>query len=230
MARELDRGGQVYVVHNASRRGETDRRADPAPRRRARASAPRTADAPARSWDNHMRPSWRELDVLCSTMIVESGLDVPNANTMIVHDAHQRGSRTLPVARPGRRSPSPRPLLPDRARRHRPHRRARLMTLAHHTELGAGYRIALKDLELRGAGNILGAAVGLRHVGRRGHVTALLEETVRALKGETDAAQGAPPEGAARALRVPAGHVRGRRRGQLDPVPAAGAQPVARRD
>ena len=129
-------------------------------------------------------------------MIVESGLDVPNANTMIVHDAHQFGLAQLYQLR-GRVGRSHRRahcylIVPDQIDRAA---EARLMTLAHHTELGAGYRIALKDLELRGAGNILGAeqsgfaiTVGVDMYLR------LLGETVRALKGEQGAAHGAPPE------------------------------------
>src|SRR3989475_4109925 len=98
-----------------------------------------------------------EVDILVSTMIVESGLDVPNANTMLVNRADQFGLAQL---------------YQLRGRVGRSHRRAycyllapdlvdgeaeeRLRVLEHHTELGAGYRIALRDLELRGAGNLLG--------------------------------------------------------------------------
>src|SRR5512141_2205778 len=98
-----------------------------------------------------------EIDVLVSTMIVESGLDVANANTMFVNRADHFGLAQL---------------YQLRGRVGRSHRRAycylivpdsvdadaerRLQVLEHHTELGAGYRIALKDLELRGAGNLLG--------------------------------------------------------------------------
>src|SRR5438045_9410787 len=99
-----------------------------------------------------------EVDILVSTMIVESGLDVPNANTMIVNRADQFGLAQL---------------YQLRGRVGRSHRRAycyllvpdvvdadaeeRLRVLEHHTDLGSGYRIALRDLELRGAGNLLGA-------------------------------------------------------------------------
>ncbi len=153
-----------------------------------------------------MRP--RELDevmrrfvaggvqVLCSTMIVESGLDVANANTMIVHDAQQFGLAQLYQLR-GRVGRSHRRaycylLVPDAID---PAAEARLATLVHHTELGAGYRIALKDLELRGAGNLLGAeqtgfaqAVGVDLYLR------LLEDTVRALRGEAAGVRWPPPE------------------------------------
>lgn len=196
MARELDRGGQVYVVHN---RIETL----PAIAERIRRLAPRATVGIAHG---QMRP--RDLDevmrrfvagslqVLCSTMIVESGLDVPNANTMIVHNAHQFGLAQLYQLR-GRVGRSHRRaycylIVPDGIDEQA---EARLGTLVHHTELGAGYRIALKDLELRGAGNLLGveqtgfaAAVGVDVYMR------LLEETVRSLKGEASGALWPPPE------------------------------------
>jgi transcription-repair coupling factor (superfamily II helicase) len=129
-------------------------------------------------------------------MIVESGLDVPNANTMIVHHAEAFGLAQLYQLR-GRVGRSHRRahcylIVPDAIDKQA---EARLMTLAHHTELGAGYRIALKDLELRGAGNILGVeqsgfamTVGVDMYLR------LLEETVRSLKGEAQGTSWPPPE------------------------------------
>ncbi len=98
-----------------------------------------------------------DVDLLVSTMIVESGLDVPNANTMFVNRADQFGLAQLYQLR-GRVGRSHRRaycylLVPDvmdlEAER-------RLRVLEHHTELGAGYRIALRDMEMRGAGNLLG--------------------------------------------------------------------------
>ena len=123
-----------------------------------------------------------EVDILVSTMIVESGLDVPNANTMVVHDAHRFGLAQLyqlrgRVGRSHRRAY--RLLVPDAIDADA---EERLRVLEHHTDLGAGYRIALKDLEIRGAGNLLGAE-------QSGHAHAVgfdlymrwLEETVRNL-------------------------------------------------
>jgi transcription-repair coupling factor (superfamily II helicase) len=125
-----------------------------------------------------------EVDILVSTMIVESGLDVPNANTMVVHDAHRFGLAQLYQLR-GRVGRSHRRaycylLTPDLID---PEAEDRLKVLEHHTELGAGYRIALKDLEIRGAGNLLGSE-------QSGHAHAVgfdlylrwLEETVKALR------------------------------------------------
>ncbi len=196
LARELDRGGQVYVVHNRIETLATI--AD-----RVRRLAPRAVVAEAHG---QMRPHdldetmrrfvTGEVQVLCSTMIVESGLDVPNANTMLVHHAQQFGLAQLYQLR-GRVGRSHRRaycylLVPDDVDSAG---EARLQTLAHHTELGAGYRIAIKDLELRGAGNLLGAeqtgfalSVGVDMYLR------LLEETVRALRGEHAGARWPPPE------------------------------------
>ena len=196
MARELDRGGQVYFVHNRIETIETVAE-------RLRRVVPRAVVAVAhgemrpRALDEVMRRFVAgEVGVLCSTMIVESGLDVPNANTMIVHHAEQLGLAQLYQLR-GRVGRSHRRaycylLVPDDVDRAG---EARLQTLVHYTELGAGYRIALKDLELRGAGNILGAeqsgfalSVGVDVYLR------MLEDTVRSLKGEGRGVVSAPPE------------------------------------
>jgi transcription-repair coupling factor (superfamily II helicase) len=137
-----------------------------------------------------------EVDILVSTMIVESGLDVPNANTMVVHDAHRFGLAQLYQLR-GRVGRSHRRaycylLVPDTIDADA---EERLRVLEHHTDLGAGYRIALKDLEIRGAGNLLGAE-------QSGHAHAVgfdlymrwLEETVRSLRGQGVTVQPAPPD------------------------------------
>src|SRR6267142_1852799 len=125
-----------------------------------------------------------EVDIFVSTMIVESGLDVPNANTMIVNRVDQLGLAQLYQLR-GRVGRSHRRaycylLVPDLVDADA---EERLRVLEHHTDLGSGYRIALRDLELRGAGSLVGGE-------QSGHVQAVgfdinlrwLEETVRALK------------------------------------------------
>jgi transcription-repair coupling factor (superfamily II helicase) len=195
-ARELDRGGQVFVVHNRIETIETI-----AARVRGLAPRARTAVAhgqmPADRLEDVMRRFVSgEVDILVSTMIVESGLDVPNANTMVVHDAHTFGLAQLYQLR-GRVGRSHRRaycylLTPDDLDREA---EERLRVLEHHTDLGAGYRIALKDLELRGAGNLLGAE-------QSGHAQAVgfdlylrwLEETVNALKGRAGGEPPPPPE------------------------------------
>ncbi|HJP57809.1 MAG TPA: transcription-repair coupling factor [Gemmatimonadales bacterium] len=195
-ARELDRGGQAFMVHNRIETIETI-----AARVRALAPRARVAVAHGQMAADDLEQVMRgfvsgEVDILVTTMIVESGLDVPNANTMVVHDAHRLGLAQL---------------YQLRGRVGRSHRRAycyllvpdtidadaedRLKVLEHHTELGAGYRIALKDLELRGAGNLLGSE-------QSGHAHAVgfdlylrwLEETVKALRGQGGQDQPLPPD------------------------------------
>ena len=186
MARELDRGGQVYFVHN---RIETI--ATIAGRVQALAPRARVAVAHGQMREGDLETVMArfvrgEVDVLLSTMIVESGLDVPNANTMIVDRADRFGLAQLYQLR-GRVGRSHRRaycylLVPDQVDAQA---EERLRVLEHHTDLGSGYRIALRDLELRGAGNLLGGE-------QSGHVQAVgfdmylrwLEETVRALQRE----------------------------------------------
>lgn len=191
IARELDRGGQVFFVHNRIETIETIAA-------RVRALAPRARVAvghgqmAAEQLEDVMQAFVvGEVDILVSTMIVESGLDVPNANTMIVQDAHRFGLAQLYQLR-GRVGRSHRRaacylLVPDTIDEAA---EERLKVLEHHTDLGAGYRIALRDLELRGAGNLLGSE-------QSGHAQAVgfdlylrwLEETVTSLRGRKGAVE-----------------------------------------
>jgi transcription-repair coupling factor (superfamily II helicase) len=129
-----------------------------------------------------------DADVLVSTTIIESGLDIPQANTLIVERADTLGLAQLYQIR-GRVGRSDVPahaylFYPD-ASELTPEARARLATLADHTELGAGFQIAMRDLEIRGAGDLLGAE-------QSGHVAALgfelyvemLNEAVAELSGQ----------------------------------------------
>ncbi|HEX9703951.1 MAG TPA: transcription-repair coupling factor [Gemmatimonadales bacterium] len=198
IAREVDRGGQVYFVHNRIETIDTIAA-------RVRALAPRARVELAHG---QMREAGLdavmarfvagEVDVLVSTMIVESGLDVPNANTMIVDRADQFGLAQLYQLR-GRVGRSHRRaycylLVPDLVD---PDAEERLRVLEHHTDLGSGYRIALRDLEIRGAGNLLGREQS-GHAQAVGFDTYLrwLQETVEALKagehGDTSGTFAAP--------------------------------------
>jgi transcription-repair coupling factor (superfamily II helicase) len=157
IAREVDRGGQVFFVHN--RIDTIEAVADHVRRLSPRA---RVAVGHGQMRERDLEEVMRkfvggEVDVLVSTMIVESGLDVPNANTMFVNRADHFGLAQLYQLR-GRVGRSHRRaycylLVPDAVDEDA---ERRLQVLEHHTELGSGYRIALKDLELRGAGNLLG--------------------------------------------------------------------------
>ncbi|HEY5218384.1 MAG TPA: transcription-repair coupling factor, partial [Gemmatimonadaceae bacterium] len=157
VARELDRGGQVFFVHNRIETitGIADHIQRVAPRARIAVAHGQMRE---RELEEVMHKfASGSVDILVSTMIVESGLDVPNANTMFVNRADHFGLAQLYQLR-GRVGRSHRRaycylLVPDvmdlDAER-------RLRVLEHHTELGAGYRIALRDMEMRGAGNLLG--------------------------------------------------------------------------
>ena len=129
-----------------------------------------------------------DADVLVSTTIIESGLDIPEANTLIVERADTLGLAQLYQIR-GRVGRSDVPahayLFYPEASELSPEARARLSTIADHTELGAGFQIAMRDLEIRGAGDLLGGE-------QSGHVAALgfelyvelLHEAVAELSGE----------------------------------------------
>ena len=130
----------------------------------------------------------RQFDVLLATTIVENGLDIPNANTIIINRADRYGLSQLYQLR-GRVGRSDRPayaylLIPPQDSLS-PVARKRLAAIREFSDLGSGFRVAALDLEIRGAGNLLGGE-------QSGHIDAvgfemymkLLEETVRELKGE----------------------------------------------
>jgi transcription-repair coupling factor (superfamily II helicase) len=135
-------------------------------------------------------------DVLVSTTIIESGLDVPNANTIIIDDAVNYGLAQLyqlrgRVGRSAQRAYAY--LFYKSDRPHTPEAQERLQAIQEATELGAGFRIAMRDLEIRGAGNLLGpeqsghiAAVGFDLYSR------LLEQAVKTLKSALVAANFQP--------------------------------------
>ncbi|WP_182909733.1 transcription-repair coupling factor [Microbispora sp. H13382] len=158
--RELMRDGQVFFVHNRVR--TIDKVAA-----RLRELVPEARIAVAHGQMNEsqlekiMVDFWeRNFDVLVSTTIVESGLDVPNANTLIVDRADNYGLSQLHqlrgrVGRGRERGYAYFLYPPESPLTETAHER--LATIAQHTEMGAGMYVAMKDLEIRGAGNILGA-------------------------------------------------------------------------
>ncbi len=184
--RELDRGGQVFFVHDRVETIDvlTERVRQLVPEARL---AIGHGQLPSRELESVMnRFVKRQIDVLVCTSIIENGLDLPAANTMIVHQAHQFGLAQLYQLR-GRVGRSRKRawcylLVPEGVSQEA---RRRLRVLEHHTELGSGYRVALLDLEMRGAGNLLGgeqsgfaSAVGLETYLR------LVERTVKRLQGD----------------------------------------------
>jgi transcription-repair coupling factor (superfamily II helicase) len=188
IARELDRGGQVFFVHNRIETIEAirDHLHRIVPRARIAVGHGQMAERDLESVMHRFASG--EVDVLVSTMIVESGLDVPNANTMFVNRADYFGLAQLYQLR-GRVGRSHRRaycylMVPDNVDEEAEHR---LQVLEHHTELGSGYRIALKDMELRGAGNILGPEQSgfVQAVGFDMYLRMLDETVKRVARGES---------------------------------------------
>jgi transcription-repair coupling factor (superfamily II helicase) len=185
--RELDRGGQVFFVHNRVQSlgiiGEQLRHLVP-----DATIAIAHGQMPPHELDVTMRQFLEgHAQILLTTSIIENGLDVPTANTLIVDRADWFGLAQLYQIR-GRVGRSHHRaycylLVPDGANEEA---EKRLRILEHYTELGSGYHIAMKDLELRGAGNLLGAEQSgfVTQVGLDTY-TRLLEDTIRRMKGDS---------------------------------------------
>ncbi|MFI0348512.1 MAG: helicase-related protein, partial [Chthoniobacterales bacterium] len=194
-AQELARGGQVYFLHNRVSTIENiaARLQKLLPQARITIGHGQMAEKELELvMEGFVR---HEIDILVSTTIIESGLDIPNANTIIIDRADRFGLADLYQLR-GRVGRShqkayaylmmPRSLmLVGEARR-------RVQAIKQYTELGSGFKIAMRDLEIRGAGNLLGTA-------QSGHITAvgfdlyckMLNKAVMQLHGETSQ-QGLP--------------------------------------
>ncbi|HEX6009429.1 MAG TPA: TRCF domain-containing protein, partial [Actinomycetota bacterium] len=186
--RELLREGQVFWVHN--RVATIDRQVawlqEQVPEARIVVAHGQMDESVLerqmiRFWD-------RDADVLVCTVIIESGLDVPNANTLVVDSSHLLGLSQMyqlrgRVGRSTERAFAYFFFPPTRELTEEAHER--LTTISRHQALGSGFQIALRDLEIRGAGNLLGAE-------QHGHIAAvgfdtyarLLQESVAELKGE----------------------------------------------
>ena len=200
LVREHERGGQSFYLHN---RVETIE--DAAERLRQLCPELRVLVAhgqmPERELEGHMLSFLSgDADVLVSTTIIESGLDIPQANTLIVERADALGLAQLYQirGRVGRSDVVAHAYLfyPD-GQELSPEARARLATLADHTELGSGFAIAMRDLEIRGAGDLLGAE-------QSGHVAAIGFELYVELLGEAVAELTGTRRAAARPVRVDA--------------------------
>jgi transcription-repair coupling factor (superfamily II helicase) len=186
--RELNRQGQVFFLHNRVKSIE----------KKAWEIRKLVADAKITVAHGQMAKSELETamiefvtgrtDVLVCTTIIESGLDIPNANTILINDADRFGLAELHqlrgrVGRYKHRAhaymllPMSRPITPLAARR--------LKAIEEYSHLGAGFRIALRDLEIRGAGNILGSAQS-GHIQTVGYqlYCELLADAVRKLRDE----------------------------------------------
>jgi transcription-repair coupling factor (superfamily II helicase) len=185
---ELQRGGQVYVVHNRvesiySIANLVTRLVPEA--RVVVGHGQMSEDALERAMLDFVG---RRFDVLVATTIVENGLDIPNANTLIVNRADRYGLAQLYQLR-GRVGRSDRPayaylLIPPQDNLS-PVAKKRLAAIREFSDLGSGFRVAALDLEIRGAGNLLGGEQSgqIEAVGFEMYMK-LLEQTVRELKGE----------------------------------------------
>lgn len=185
---ELERGGQVYFVHNrvesiGSIAGLIQRLVPEV----------RIGIGHGQMGDGELEKVMvdfvaHKYDVLVATTIVENGLDIPNANTIVINRADRYGLAQLyqlrgRVGRSDRRAYAYLLIPPEQALS--PIARKRLAAIREFSDLGSGFRIAALDLEIRGAGNLLGGQ-------QSGHIeavgfdmyTKLLEETIRELKGE----------------------------------------------
>ena len=186
--RELDRGGQIYFLHNRiesiSHVAEKVRRLAPTARVEIAHGQMHEDDLE----DVMLRFGDREFDVLVCTTIVESGLDISNVNTIVVDNADKLGLSQLYQLR-GRVGRSRRQgyayLLYRKDKQLSEVAEKRLSALREFQDLGSGYKVALRDLEIRGAGNLLGAAQSgtVSTIGFDLY-TQLLSQAINEMKGE----------------------------------------------
>ena len=188
MGRELERGGQVYYLHN---RVETIERTAARiqallPEARIGVGHGKMTQEELSDVMSHMTDG--DLDILVCTTIIETGIDIPNANTLIIEDADHLGLAQLHqirgrVGRSARRAPA-----------YMTYRRGKVLTevaakrlgaIREFAEFGSGFKIAMRDLEIRGAGNVLGPEQSgfLLSVGYDMYLK-LLEEAVLEERGE----------------------------------------------
>ncbi len=191
ITRELERHGQVYYVFNRVQNIEkwAQKVRDLVPQARIAVAHGQMSET---RLEKVMHAFWEgQYDVLLSTTIIEAGLDIPNVNTLIIYDADRFGLAQLYQLR-GRVGRSNRlayayltfqkeKILSEAAEK-------RLQAIKEFAELGSGFKIALRDLEIRGAGNILGPEQHgfMAEVGFELYCQ-MLEEAVRAYRGEKTA-------------------------------------------
>lgn len=188
MAKEIRRGGQVYYLHN-----KVDSIERTAATIRELLPDANIGIAHGKMSEDELSDVWRqllegEIDILVCTTIIETGVDVPNANTLIIENADHLGLAQLHQIR-GRVGRSARRgfayLTFNRNRELSEIAQKRLTAIREYTEFGSGFKIAMRDLEIRGAGNLLGTQ-------QHGHMEAvgydmymkLLSEAVTEEKGE----------------------------------------------
>ncbi len=188
MEKELRRGGQVYFLHN-----RVDTIDGVAVAIQEYLPDARIKTAHGKMNEEELSEIWRdlmngEIDILVCTTIIETGVDVPNANTLIIEDADRLGLAQLHqlrgrVGRSARRASAYLTYKRDKNLTEIAYKR--LQAIREYTEFGSGFKIAMRDLEIRGAGNLLGAQ-------QHGHLAAvgydmymkLLSEAISQEKGE----------------------------------------------
>ncbi len=191
IAKELRRGGQVFYLHN-----RVDNMADVYAKVSQLAPDAKIAVAHGKMDKEELSDIWHsmlegEIDVLISTTIIEAGVDVPNANTLIIENADRLGLSQLHqirgrIGRSSRRAyayftyPKGKVLTEIASKR--------LSAIREYTEFGSGFKVALRDLEIRGAGNILGSEQHghIENVGYDMYMR-ILNEAILEEKGETKA-------------------------------------------
>jgi transcription-repair coupling factor (superfamily II helicase) len=191
--RELNRDGQIYFVHNRVNNILTVAEEIQALVPDARILVGHGQMGEGELEDVMVKFIDHEADILVCTTIIESGLDIPNANTIIINNADRFGLSELHqlrgrVGRYKHRAycylllPPDRPVTPVASKR--------LKAIEEYSHLGAGFKIAMRDLEIRGAGNILGPEQS-GHIATVGYemYCQLLEEAVRSLKKEAKPTQ-----------------------------------------
>ncbi len=187
--KELQRGGQVFYLHNRVRTiaKVCDNLRQLLPDARIEFAHGQMEEGEL-EW-TMSRFIEGELDILVCTTIIESGVDIPNANTLIIDDAHFFGLSELyqlrgRVGRANRQAyayfllPGLQSLTSDA--------RKRMLAIQKYTQLGAGFKLAMRDLEIRGSGNLLGAEQSghIAHIGFDLYCR-MLRQTVSQFKGET---------------------------------------------
>ena len=187
IVRELSRGGQVYYVYN-----RVNQIADVAAQVQQLVPEANVAFAHGQMQEKQLEQIMfdfinQDIDVLVSTTIIETGLDISNVNTIIIHDSDNMGLSQLYQLR-GRVGRSNRTsyafLMYKKDKMLKEVAEKRLAAIREFTDLGSGFKIAMRDLEIRGAGNLLGAS-------QHGHMQAvgydlyckMLNEAVKTLKG-----------------------------------------------
>ena len=186
--KELARGGQVYYLHNRVDNIETT-----AARVQRMAPGARVGIAHGKMTEEELNPVWEkllngELDVLVCTTLIETGIDVRNCNTLIIEDADRMGLAQLyqlrgRVGRSGRKAYAYFTFRRDKTLTDIAQKR--LSAIREFTAFGSGFRIAMRDLQIRGAGNLLGHS-------QHGHMEAvgydlymkMLNQAIAAAKGE----------------------------------------------